>query len=192
MTNPDLERLVFVSIELSMYEFSYLQVADTNLYDKIINLREEKQKLKAKIEEDLEKWDNFPSCNHSCDCTDCQIKCVRCIIQLKTGHFESDITQLRESNQELINNEEKLEQEIESLKQELQVKVLEIALLKEKLADKDHIMTQLHNNVKKVFDSIYQDTTKEDIEEELREALESQKSKSKLPSTGATLPKGCG
>ena len=53
MTNPDLERLVFVSIELSMYEFSYLQVADTNLYDKIINLREEKQKLKSKIEQEL-------------------------------------------------------------------------------------------------------------------------------------------
>ena len=72
MTNPDLERLVFVSIELSMYEFSYLQVADTNLYDKIINLREEKQKLKSKIEKDLEKWDNFPSRNHSCDCPHCK------------------------------------------------------------------------------------------------------------------------
>ena len=44
---------------------------------------------------------------------------------------------------------------LSTLKQDLQVKVLEIGLLKEKLADKDHIMTQLHNNVKKVFDSIY-------------------------------------
>jgi len=54
---------------------------------------------------------------------------------------------------------DQLKKEIErindKLGNELQVKVLEIGLLKEKLADKDHIMTQLHNNVKKVFDSIY-------------------------------------
>ena len=104
----DLERLVFVSIELSMYEFSYLQVADTNLYDKIINLREEKQKLKSKIEKDLEKaekWDKYSE---------------QFIVTVKND----------ETFMEPIINKE-LEVKIESLKQELQVKVLEIVLLKE-------------------------------------------------------------
>ena len=122
--NSDLERLLELKEELNE-ETGYFPHYP---YEKI---EEEYKSLKSKIEQDLEKWDNFPSCNHSCDCTDCQIKCVRCIIQLKTGHFESDITQLRESNQELINNEEKLEQEIEQLKKENNRRFGGIKLLEE-------------------------------------------------------------
>lgn len=94
-----------------------------------------------------EKWDNFPSCNHSCDCTDCQIKCVRCTIQLKTGHFESDISRLRESNQELINNEEKLEQEIKQIIEDnttlTEEKDNAVTTLKERNEDKRNLLQKL-------------------------------------------------
>ena len=71
---------------------------------------------------------------------------------------------------------DQLKKEIErindKLGNELQVKVLEIEELKEQLIKTNDVLIQRNA--------------------ELIKALESQKSKSKLPSTGATLPKGCG
>jgi hypothetical protein len=49
------------------------------------------------LQEKAEKWDNFPPCNHSCDCTDCQIRCVRCTVELKTQNLEQENQQHKET-----------------------------------------------------------------------------------------------
>ncbi len=46
-----------------------------------------------------EKWDEFiklPKCSHSCDCTDCQMKCLRCSVELREMHLQNEIKQLKE------------------------------------------------------------------------------------------------
>ena len=68
--------------------------------------RKEKQELLSKLESQLIDAEKVNlKCNHSCDCTDCQWRCVKCeterFIQKKTQDLESEIKQLKEKYNKL-------------------------------------------------------------------------------------------
>ena len=63
--------------------------------------------LKNKLEESLEKGNVQLKCNHSCDCTDCQMGCLRCetarIVNKAEQQLEDTINQLSLRNDSLDN-----------------------------------------------------------------------------------------
>jgi len=108
------------------------------------NEKQEFQSLKDKIEQDLEKVKKYDK--------KIQFWINEGVSVEKAEAFQNDIDDafLKECI-EVESNNIKLEQEIESLKQELQVKGLEIALLK---AENNTIIKPLHDKVHMLLDII--------------------------------------
>ena len=116
--NSDLERLLKIYWEMT--HIQYNQSLDP--------LGKEFKKLKAKLEHDLEKWDKFSK---------------QIIITVKNDEttiepiinkeLEQEIESLKDTIEDFHRESKHSAEALSTLKQELQVKVLEIALLKEEL-----------------------------------------------------------
>ncbi len=102
----------------------------------------QKEQIKQ-LKEELESLKELPKCNHSCECTDCQWRCITCTTIQRESKLNNEIQSLKEELQNIKYERVDLHTKIQSLKSQNE-KLLKVI---DKIANWYHLQNQYHVNL---------------------------------------------